>query len=75
MKQLLALNNLLAKIKSDEKGVNYKVIAGAFREIQKVWGETNWRGIFISISLFVKQNVPKGGGARTVAPPPLYAYG
>ena len=47
MKQLLALNNLLAKIKSDEKGVSYKVIAGAFREIQKVWGETNWRGEYL----------------------------
>ena len=47
MKLLLVLNNLLAKIKSDEKGVSYKVIAGAFREIQKVWGETNWRGEYL----------------------------
>ena len=42
MKHLLALNNLLAKIKSDEKGVSYRVIARAFREIQK--GETEGGG-------------------------------
>ena len=44
MRDFLALNNLLAKIKSDEKGVNYKVIAGAFREIQMVGGETKGGG-------------------------------